>query len=49
MPLRIAAIAALLLGLSACSSLPQPTADYTPPWLVGQAGGPFPYNSPYCP
>jgi hypothetical protein len=36
----------LLLGLAACGSTGgAPVA----PWIVGHAGPPFPYNSPWCP
>ena len=46
MHLRKIAMAVLLLGLAACGTT---QTAYTPPWLVGQAGPPFPYNSSYCP
>ena len=36
----------LLLGLAGCGSTGgAPVA----PWVVGHAGPPFPYNSPWCP
>ncbi|MGQ0652794.1 MAG: hypothetical protein ACT4P4_11100 [Betaproteobacteria bacterium] len=35
----------LFLGLAACGT---PRDGAVPPWIVGHAGPPFPYNSPWC-
>jgi hypothetical protein len=46
--MRLLAIVVLLLGAAACSTPPTDRAAVAP-WIVGYAGPPFPYNSPWCP